>query len=430
MEIINIDINKLKPYKNNPRKNDEAVEYVANSIKEFGFKVPIIVDKDYEIIAGHTRLKAAKQLGLKEVPIIIADDLTEEQVKAFRLADNKASEIAEWDFDLLNNELSNILDIDMSNFGFDVFEEEEEQEIVEDDFEIELPKEPKAKLGDIYQLGNHRLMCGDSTKEEDVDKLINGAVIDLVVTDPPYNVDYGSKAEAINKYGYEFSDRHIKNDCMPEYQFVEFLDKAFYNMNKHLKVGGAFYIWHASTTVYEFEKALRLNNLKTRQQLIWVKNSFVLSRQDYHWQHEPCLYGWKEGAAHYFIDDRTQSTVYEDLPDFDKMKKEELKELLKEIYTGKIQTTILREDKPLRSEEHPAMKPVKLIGRLVSNSSRKNENVLDLFGGSGTTLIACEQLNRNCYMMELDPHYIDVIIQRWENFTGDKAVLIERKESE
>lgn len=430
LKIINIDINKLKPYKNNPRKNDEAVEYVANSIKEFGFKVPIIVDKDYEIIAGHTRLKAAKQLGLKEVPIIIADDLTEEQVKAFRLADNKASEIAEWDFNLLDNELSNILDIDMSGFGFEMFEEEEEQEIVEDDFEIELPNEPKAKLGDIYQLGNHRLMCGDSTSEEDVDKLINGAVIDLVVTDPPYNVDYGSKAEAINKYGYEFSDRHIKNDCMPEYQFVEFLDKAFYNMNKHLKVGGAFYIWHASTTVYEFEKALRLNNLKTRQQLIWVKNSFVLSRQDYHWQHEPCLYGWKEGAAHYFIDDRTQSTVYEDLPDFDKMKKEELKELLKEIYTGKIQTTILREDKPLRSEEHPAMKPVKLIGRLVSNSSRKNENVLDLFGGSGTTLIACEQLNRNCYMMELDPHYIDVIIQRWENFTGDKAVLIERKESE
>lgn len=430
MEIINIDINKLKPYKNNPRKNDEAVEYVANSIKEFGFKVPIIVDKDYEIIAGHTRLKAAKQLGLKEVPIIIADDLTEEQVKAFRLADNKVSEIAEWDFNLLDNELSNILDIDMSNFGFDVFEEEEEQEIIEDDFEVIVPEEPKAKLGDIYQLGNHRLMCGDSTKEEDVDKLINGAVIDLVVTDPPYNVDSGSKAEAINKYGYKFSDRHIKNDCMLEYQFVEFLDKAFYNMNKHLKVGGAFYIWHASTTVYEFEKALRLNNLKTRQQLIWVKNSFVLSRQDYHWQHEPCLYGWKEGAAHYFIDDRTQSTVYEDLPDFDKMKKEELKELLKEIYTGKIQTTILREDKPLRSEEHPTMKPVKLIGRLVSNSSRKNENVLDLFGGSGTTLIACEQLNRNCYMMEFDPKYVDVIINRWETFTGQKAVLIERKESE
>lgn len=430
MEIINIDINKLKPYKNNPRKNDEAVEYVANSIKEFGFKVPIIVDKDYEIIAGHTRLKAAKQLGLKEVPIIIADDLTEEQVKAFRLADNKVSEIAEWDFNLLDNELSNILDIDMSNFGFDVFEEEEEQEIIEDDFEVIVPEEPKAKLGDIYQLGNHRLMCGDSTKEEDVDKLINGAVIDLVVTDPPYNVDYGSKAEAINKYGYKFSDRHIKNDCMLEYQFVEFLDKAFYNMNKHLKVGGAFYIWHASITVYEFEKALRLNNLKTRQQLIWVKNSFVLSRQDYHWQHEPCLYGWKEGAAHYFIDDRTQSTVYEDLPDFDKMKKEELKELLKEIYTGKIQTTILREDKPLRSEEHPTMKPVKLIGRLVSNSSRKNENVLDLFGGSGTTLIACEQLNRNCYMMEFDPKYVDVIINRWETFTGQKAVLIERKESE
>ena len=184
MEIINIDINELKPYKNNPRNNDEAVEYVANSIKEFGFKVPIIVDKDYEIIAGHTRLKASQQLGLKEVPIIIADDLTEEQVKAFRLADNKVSEIAEWDFNLLDNELSNILDVDMSGFGFEMFEEE--PEIIEDDFEIELPEEPKSKLGDIYQLGNHRLMCGDSTNKDDVKKLMNGEPATCLFTSSPY----------------------------------------------------------------------------------------------------------------------------------------------------------------------------------------------------------------------------------------------------
>lgn len=426
MEIVYKKIESLKPYKRNPRNNEEAVKYVANSIKEFGFKVPIIIDKNNEIIAGHTRLLASKELKLREVPCIIADDLTEEQIKAFRLADNKVGEIAEWNFDLLEEELADIQDIDMSMFDFDLssLESEEEKEIIEDDYEAEIPEEPKAKYGDIYQLGNHRLMCGDSTKEEDVEKLINENIADLVVTDPPYNVDYGSKAEAINKYGYKFSDRHIKNDYMPEYQFIEFLDNAFKNMEKYLKPGGAFYIWHASITVYEFEEALRLNNLKTRQQIIWVKNALVLGRQDYQWKHEPCLYGWKEGKAHYFTDDRTITTIYEDEIDFDKMKKEEMKKLLKEIYVDKIKTTIIKENKPTKSAEHPTMKPIKLLANLIENSSKKKENVLDLFGGSGSTLIACEQLDRKCYMMELDPHYIDVIIDRWETFTGEKAIKL------
>lgn len=250
---------------------------------------------------------------------------------------------------------------------------------------------------------------------------MGGGLIDLVVTDPPYNVDYGSKAEAINKYGYKFSDRRILNDYMPSVQFIDFLDMAFANMNAHLKMGGAFYIWHASTTVYEFEEALRMNSLKVRQQLIWVKNALVLGRQDYQWKHEPCLYGWKEGAAHYFVNCRTKTSV--DEQDLDQMNKAELLDLLKGLYY-EIKHSIIHEDKPNRSEEHPTMKPIKLIAQLIANSSREGESVLDLFGGSGTTLMACEQLHRKCYMMEYDPKYVDVIINRWERMTGKNAELI------
>lgn len=426
MIVHNIAIDEIKIYENNPRKNDQAVEGVKKSIKEFGFKVPMIITSDKVIIAGHTRLKAAQQLGYKEVPCVIADDLTEDQIRAFRIADNKTAETAEWDFELLKAELEGLEDMFT---GFDEAETQEmfgeEVEVEEDDYEIELPSEPRAKLGDIYKLGNHRLMCGDSTQQDDVDKLMAKTVVDLVVTDPPYNVDYGSKAQAINQYGYNFSDRHIKNDYMPEYQFIEFLDKSFKNMSKYLKPGGVFYIWHASTTIFEFETALRYNNLKTRQQLIWNKNAIVLSRQDYHWKHEPVLYGWKEGAGHYFVDDRTQATVIEDMkPKYKSMKKEELVKLLDEIYSDKMSTTILNEDKPSISEEHPTMKPLKLLARLIKNSSKQEEIVQDLFGGSGSTLMACEQLNRKCYTMELDPKYVDVIIDRWEQYTGEKAVKL------
>lgn len=212
---------------------------------------------------------------------------------------------------------------------------------------------------------------------------------------------------------------------MPQEEFVDFLDKAFKNLYNSLKEGGAFYIWHASITVFEFEMALRLNNLKSRQQLIWNKNSIVLGRQDYQWKHEPCLYGWKEGAAHYFVDDRTQNTVIEDNKvDFKKMKKDEMIKLLEDIYSDKISTTIINENKPSKSEEHPTMKPLKLIARSVKNSSKKDELVLDLFGGSGSTMMTCEQLGRKCYTMEYDPKYCDVIVKRWEKLTGKKAELI------
>lgn len=224
-------------------------------------------------------------------------------------------------------------------------------------------------------------------------------------------MDYGEKANAVNQYGAGFSDRHIENDSMGDMEFEQFLKDAFTAMGDALKPGGVFYIWHANTTVYEFERALKAAGLQSRQQLIWNKDRIVLSRQDYHWKHESCLYGWKGGAGHYFIDDRKQRTVIEDyVPNYRSMKKEDMVRLLDELYADKISSTVINERRPSTSQEHPTMKPIKLLARLIQNSSRANEGVLDLFGGSGSTLIACEQLNRKCYMMELDPAYIDVII--------------------
>jgi len=419
-EVLIADIH---PYENNPRKNKKAVEAVAASIKEFGFKVPIVLDRNNIIVAGHTRYEASKKLGLKTVPCIIASDLSEEQVRAYRLADNKTAELADWDFDLLKGEIDSILGIDMSKFGFDM--SDTDSKVEEDDYWPQLPAKPKSKAGDIYQLGRHRLMCGDSTSATDVAALMDGNLADVLQTDPPYNVDYGSKAEAINKYGYHFSDRRIENDYMPSEQFIAFLDEAFHNAANSMKPGAAFYIWHANITVFEFEFALRLNKMKSRQQIIWNKNAIVLGRQDYQWKHEPCLYGWKEGAAHYFVDDRKNSTVYEDAaPHIKNMKKDELIKLLEGIYSDKMSTSVMNEDRPSRSDEHPTMKPLKLLARQILNSSKPGGLVLDLFGGSGSTIMASEQIGRTCYMMELDPKYIDVVLDRYEKLTGTKPTKI------
>lgn len=419
IKIKEIECSKLIPYENNARINDGAVEAVANSIKEFGMKNPIIIDKEFVIIAGHTRLKALEKLGIEKAPCIIADDLTEDQIKAFRIADNSTGQIAEWDLEKLQAELDSI-DMDMLQFGIGEQLEEidkfidENKEAVEDDFEMPEEIEPRVKEGEVWQLGKHRLMCGDSTKESDVSKLMDGKLADLVVTDPPYNVDYEGG-----------TGLKIKNDNMNDNEFLLFLQNAFNNMNNNLKDGGVFYIWCIDHKIDIFMNALKIQKLQHHETLIWNKNTFVLGHLDYHKKHEPCLYGWKEGAAHYFTDDRTQSTVFEDAqPDFKKMKKDELVKLLEEVYSDKISTTIINEDKPLKSDLHPTMKPVKLIGRLIKNSSKQGELVVDLFGGSGTTLIACEQLNRKCNIMEFDPKYATVIIDRWEQLTGQKAIKL------
>lgn len=384
-EIVLKNINEIFEYERNPRKNDPAVDSVANSIKEFGFNVPIVLDRNNVIICGHTRLKAAKKLGIGIVPCVVTDNLTEEQVKAYRLADNKTAELAEWDFDLLANEVKDISEIDMGEFGFVFDMGGEESTVTEDDFSVAPPEKPRAKPGEIYQLGRHKLMCGDSTSPDSVKKLSGGVHMDMLITDPPYNVDYEGKTKEKLK---------IQNDKMDDEDFRSFLRKAFFCADTVMRPGAVFYIWHAILEGHNFIGACKDVGWTVRQILVWNKNAMVLGRQDYQWKHEPCLYGWKEGAGHLWASDRKQ-------------------------------TTVLDFDKPTQSTMHPTMKPIALFDYQIKNNTKSGDTVLDLFGGSGTTLMACEQNGRKCYMMEYDPKYVDVIIKRWEDFTGRNAVLIE-----
>lgn len=385
MEIIKLKIDEVIPYENNPRNNDEAVAYVAESIKQCGYCSPIIIDEDNVILCGHTRLKALKQLGYKEVECVRKSGMTDEQKKKYRILDNKTAEVAEWNFDLLEEELKD-LDFGDFDFGFDDMPElSEPVEITEDEVpEVDDKSDPITKPGDIWQLGKHRLMCGDSTDASAVAALMNGKEADLLLTDPPYNVAYEGKTD---------DALTIENDKMGSDEFYDFLTSAFSAAVEALKAGGAFYVWFASREHINFETALKSAGLEVRQELIWAKNTMVLGRQDYQWKHEPCLYGWKDGAGHNWYSDRCQ-------------------------------TTILEFNKPARNGEHPTMKPVELFAYQIQNSTKKGEAVLDLFGGSGTTIIACEQTGRIGYSMELDPKYCDVIIKRYENLTGKKAVKI------
>lgn len=349
--------------------------------------------------------------------IVNADRLSDAEKREFIIKDNVG--FGEWDFDMLANEWD---EIDLKDWGMDVWQPEdvadgaelEEQEDGYSDDDIDNAP-TRSKSGDLWLLGEHRLLCGDSTKGDDVDKLMGGELADLLLTDPPYNVAYeGATKDKLT----------IKNDNMDDASFLAFLSDAFLNAVKSMRPGASFYIWHAGVYGYQFKCALRNAGLSLRQILIWVKNTIVLGRQDYQWRHEPCLYGWKDGAAHYFINDRTQSTVYEDAGvDYKKLKKDELLQLVKQLTDVSTPNTIIYEDNPTRNDVHPTMKPVKLMGRLVKNSSKQGELVLDLFGGSGSTLIACEQLNRRCFSMEFDPKYCDAILDRWEKLTGKTAVL-------
>lgn len=377
--------------------------------------------KHFVVIGGNMRLRAGKELGFETMPCkILPADTPIEKLKAYVIKDNNA--FGNDDFDLLANEWDAEF-LEECGFDFGTFydseaepkEVESIEKVEEDNFDEDMePVVCRCKRGEVWQLGNHRVMCGDSTSAEDVEKLRGGVLADMLCTDPPYNVDYQGS-----------NGLKIMNDKMSGSAFTEFLTKAMTAADTALNKGAALYVWHADFEGSSFRRSFKAAGWTLRQCLIWVKNGFVLGRQDYQWKHEPCLYGWKDGAAHYFCDLRNETTVIEDNPqEWNKMNKAELIALLKEIYSDKLPTSIIREDKPARNAEHPTMKPIKLLARLIRNSTRKGAVVLDTFGGSGSTLIACEQLNRKCLMMELDPHYCDVILARWEKLTGQTAVKI------
>lgn len=392
LKIEEIPIDELVPYENNAKKHTrQQIDAVEASIKEFGFRNPVIVwrnaDGRPEVVAGHARITAAKNIGMKKVPCVSCDDLTDAQRRALTLVDNQTTMMTGWDDELLAYELDTLsLDFDMTDFGFTdemVGMAEEETSVVED--EVPDVIECRAKRGEIWKLGNHRVMCGDATCREDVEKLAGGGSCDLLLTDPPYNIAYtGKTADALTIDNDEWGD---------DASFVAFLKDAFTCALSVMNPGAAFYIWHADMQRGNFLEACRLAGMEVRECLVWAKNTFTLGRQDYQWRHEPCLYGWKDGAPHSWYSDRSQSTV-------------------------------LEFDKPTANAEHPTMKPVGLMAYLVRNSTRRGGVVLDVFGGSGSTLIACEQTGRQCMTMELDPHYCDVIITRWEELTGEKAVLL------
>jgi DNA modification methylase len=387
--IQEIPVEDLSVYVNNSRTHStEQVKQISNSIKEFGFTNPLLIDKNKEIIAGHGRLMAAKQLGLDKVPCIELSNLSEKQKKAYVIADNQLALNAGWNESILSMEIGDLSDnnFDISLLGFNDLDLnkyllKEFEGLTDEDEVPEPPKEPITKLGDIWQLGNHRVMCGDSTKEEDIKKLCINPV-DLLLTDPPYNIDYEGGSKKRDK---------IANDKIDN--FREFLIKCFSNAGSVMKAGASYYIWYADTESYNVRGSVMDVGWTIRQNLIWNKDNSTFGRSDYHWKHEPCLYGWIDGASHNWMGDRKQ-------------------------------TTVIEFKRPSKSKLHSTMKPVGLMEYQITNNTKGKDIVLDLFGGSGSTLIACEKLDRICNTIEFDPKYCDVIVKRWENFTGKKAKLI------
>ncbi len=382
LKLINID--ELIPYANNARTHSkDQINKLRSSLREFGFINPILIDKDYNILAGHGRVMAAREEGIKEVPCVLVEHLTEAQKKAYILADNRLAMDAGWDDEMLALELENLkeLDFDMDLTGFDAAEIDElfsnihDKDVQDDDFDVDaaLAEEPISKQGDIWLLGRHRLICGDSTKAEIYEKLMEGKKANLCVTDPPYNVNYTAGSE---------NERKIKNDNMEDKNFYEFLLASFKNIFNSLDDGAAAYIFHADTEGLNFRKAFKDAGFHLANVCIWAKQSLVLGRSDYQWQHEPILYGWKPTGKHRWYADRKQTTIW-------------------------------NFDRPTKSELHPTMKPVPLVAYPIQNSSMSNCIVLEPFAGSGSTLIACEQLGRICYAIELDEKYADVIVKRY-----------------
>jgi site-specific DNA-methyltransferase (adenine-specific) len=415
MEVLKVKISEIKPNPKNPRLiKDEKFKKLVKSIKDFPQMLelrPIVVDENNIILGGNMRFKALKEAGYTEVSIVRANDLTSEQKDEFIVKDNVG--FGEWDWDTLANEW----EVDkLEEWGLDLpvdLSVQEELEAEEDNYEIPNEINTDIVIGDLFEIGEHRLLCGDSTQVDTWQKVMNEKLCDMVMTDPPYNVDYQGG-----------TGLKIINDKMENNTFYQFLYDFYTALGSYTKNGGAWYVWHTDNERINFTKAFTDANNKFSQCLIWVKNSLVLGHLDYHKKHETCLYGWKEGAAHYFTNERTHTTVIEDTINVNKLTKDEMKKMLTEMLSDKNKTTIIHCDKPHRSAEHPTMKPILLLAPLIQNSSKENEIVADGFLGSGSTMVASHQLKRKCYGMELDPKYCQVIIDRMKKL--DPSLVIKK----
>jgi DNA modification methylase len=436
MKIELRKLSEIKPYSDNPRLNDQAVDAVAASIREFGFRQPIVVDESDVIVVGNTRYKAALKLGLEEVPVHVATGLSPAQIKAYRIADNKTADLSDWNHDLLVQELIGLqsmeFNLDLVGFSADELSEllhsEATDGLTDPDAIPEPPDEPKTKTGDLWLMGNHRLLCGDSSKPEDVDRLLDGARIHLTTTDPPYNVrveprsnnaiaaglssfagtqnhqalDLARHPEKARPTGRKLraKDRPLANDFVSDEEFDRLLHAWFGNIARVLEPGHGFYIWGGYANCGNYPPVLKAMGLYFSQAIIWVKEHPVLTRKDFMGNHEWCFYGWKEGKAHRFFGPNNAVDVWS-------VKKVNPQNMV-----------------------HLTEKPVELASRAIQYSSRRDENVLDLFGGRGSTLIAAEQTGRRAFLMELDALYCDIIVTRWEQFTGQKATLVGAPEAE
>ena len=396
-EMQLVPLEKLVPYINNARTHSpEQIKKLRSSLREFGFINPVIIDRDYGVIAGHGRILAAKEENMKDVPCVFADHLNEAQKKAYIIADNRMAMDAGWDEELLRIEIESLqaesFDIGLTGFDekeiADLFSDCKEAEIEEDDFDLTkaLEKAAFVERGDIWKVGRHTLMCGDATSKEDVDLLMGEKKANIILTDPPYGVSFKSS-----------SGLTIQNDSIKDEEFYTFLLQAFSCMASHLEQGGSGYIFHADTEGLHFRKAFIDAGFHLAGVCIWVKNALVLGRSDYQWQHEPVLYGFLKNGKHSWYSDRKQTTIW-------------------------------NFDKPKRNENHPTSKPLDLLSYPIRNSSQENAILLDTFGGSGSTLMACEKTNRICYTMELDEKYASVILRRYVEDTGDSEnVFVMRK---
>ena len=435
-KLQEVAVSKLRPYEQNAKiHGPEQIEKLKRSIQEFGFLTPCLIDKDYNLIAGHGRVMAAQELGIENVPCVFINDLSETQRRAYILADNRLGELGEWDMDLVNAELDELagagFEVELTGFDWD---STAKIDAFEDDYDAEGEEaaalEPTTKPGDIWQLGDHRLMCGDSTSREDMDRLFDGELVDMVFTDPPYGVAIGSKNAEINSVDPGRGGRineDIEGDTLTPDQLYKMLVAAMAELREHAQDYCSFYVSapQGGELGLMMLQMMADAGLPVRHQLIWVKSAanFSMGRLDYDYRHEPVFYTWTK--SHRFRGGY-DNTVIDDSGRLEDLGKSELKELVHAL-RGDGKTSTIYCDKPLHNDLHPTMKPVRLVSRFIYNSSEEGDIVADIFGGSGTTMIACEQLKRKCRMMELDPHYCDVIIDRWETFTGREAVLINGK---